>query len=274
MTIIGLISPGEMGASVGAAASPNVDYIIWAGDDRSEASHQRADAAGLVNCGTLKNLAQKSDIILSICPPHDAESVVRNISNRQFRGLFVDCNAISPTKTCQLSNSFKSGQYVDGGIVGGPAGQKETSTRLYLSGTRADAVADLFKESPLLTSIISDEIGHASALKMVFAAYTKGSIALLASILGVAESQGVREVLEQQWGRDFTTQTHERLITNAVKGWRFQAEMEEIADTFLAAGFPDGFHRAASNIYARTKAFKNNEPASINQLLQALRPPS
>ena len=274
MTVVGLISPGEMGASVGAAAIPNVDHIIWAGDDRSKASHQRADKAGLVNCGTLEKLAQQSDIILSICPPHDAESVVRSISNSRFRGLFVDCNAISPIKTRLLSNSFKSGQYVDGGIVGGPAWQKNTSTRLYLSGTRADAIAELFSESALLTSIISEDVGHASALKMVFAAYTKGSIALLASILGVAESQGIREVLEQQWGIEFTSQTHQRLITTAVKGWRFEAEMDEIADTFSAAGFPEGFHRAAATIYARTKAFKNNQPDSINQLLQALRPPS
>ena len=274
MTIVGLVSPGEMGASVGAAASPNVDSVIWAGDDRSKASHERADAAGLINCGKLENLTQQSDVILSICPPHDTESVVRSISNLQFPGLFVDCNAISPEKTCQLSNSFKFGHYIDGGIVGGPAWKKESGTRLYLSGNQAGPIAELFSESPLLTSILSEDVGHASALKMVFAAYTKGSIALLTAILGVAESQGIRHVLEQQWGSDFTEQTHQRLVATAVKGWRFEAEMHEIANTFSAAGFPEGFHRAAADIYAKTKVFKNNQPESIKQLLQALRPPS
>ena len=32
----------------------------------------------------------------------------------------------------------------------------------------------------------------------------------------------------------------------AEKGWRWVAEMEEIAATFAAAGLPDGFHRAAA----------------------------
>ena len=106
---------------------------------------------------------------------------------------------------------------------------------------------------------------------MTFAAYTKGSIALLAAILGTADSYGVREILEQQWGDDFTAQTHQRLVSTAVKGWRFAGEMEEIADTFEVAGLPEGFHRAAADIYARMNEFKDNQPADINQLLQALR---
>ena len=35
----------------------------------------------------------------------------------------------------------------------------------------------------------------------------------------------------------------------AKKGWRWVGEMEEIADTFDAAGAPDGFHRAAAEVY-------------------------
>ena len=33
------------------------------------------------------------------------------------------------------------------------------------------------------------------------------------------------------------------------KGWRWVGEMEEIADTFDAAGLPGGFHRAAAEVY-------------------------
>ena len=35
----------------------------------------------------------------------------------------------------------------------------------------------------------------------------------------------------------------------AAKGWRWIGEMEEIADTFGAAGAPEGFHRAAAEVY-------------------------
>jgi saccharopine dehydrogenase-like NADP-dependent oxidoreductase len=37
----------------------------------------------------------------------------------------------------------------------------------------------------------------------------------------------------------------------ASKGWRWIAEMEEIAATFAAVGVPDGFHRAAAEVYRR-----------------------
>ena len=33
------------------------------------------------------------------------------------------------------------------------------------------------------------------------------------------------------------------------KGWRWVGEMDQIAETFAAAGQPDGFHRAAAEVY-------------------------
>jgi 3-hydroxyisobutyrate dehydrogenase-like beta-hydroxyacid dehydrogenase len=50
----------------------------------------------------------------------------------------------------------------------------------------------------LWTNVVSHEIGAASALKMVFSAYSKGTTALLTTVLGVAEQAGVRRALEQQ----------------------------------------------------------------------------
>jgi hypothetical protein len=35
----------------------------------------------------------------------------------------------------------------------------------------------------------------------------------------------------------------------ARKGWRWVGEMEEIAATFAAAGRPDGFDRAAAEVF-------------------------
>ena len=45
-------------------------------------------------------------------------------------------------------------------------------------------------------------VGKASALKMCFAAYTKGTVALLSAILATAESLGVRDALLEQWRHD------------------------------------------------------------------------
>jgi len=270
MTVVGLISPGDMGASIGAAVTnPDTD-VIWAGNARSEATHKRADTAGLRDCGTVAAMVESADIILSICPPHDAEAVATEISSSGFQGLFADCNAIAPQKSCQLSSLFPEGRFVDGGIVGGPAWKAESGTMLYLSGAAASTVDELFPGSPLGTQVIGDDVGSASAMKMAFAAYTKGSTALLAAILGVAESHGVREVLEGQWGETFTDQTHKRLVNNSTKAWRFSGEMLEIARTFEEAGYPDGFHQSAAEIFDRLSEFKDAKAEDIQVMLQAM----
>ena len=270
MTVIGLISPGQMGASIGAAASHSATRVIWAGDGRSKASHTRASDAGLENGGTIDTLVKDSDIILSVCPPHYAEDVARQVKQRAFSGLFVDCNAIAPEKSRQIAKRFGYQNFVDGGIVGGPAWKSESGTRLYLSGDRSKEIAALFNNSPLETTIIPGEIGAASAMKMVFAAYTKGTTALLAAILGVAEKEGVRNALESQWGQTFTEQTHQRVVANSAKAWRFEGEMQEIAATFENAGLPGGFHTAAAVVFERLAQFKDEPAADIVELLKAL----
>ena len=55
---------------------------------------------------------------------------------------------------------------------------------------------------PLETKVIDMEIGKASALKMCYAAYSKGTTALLCAVLGTAEFWGVRKELYQQWDMD------------------------------------------------------------------------
>jgi hypothetical protein len=37
----------------------------------------------------------------------------------------------------------------------------------------------------------------------------------------------------------------------AAKGWRWTGEMEQIAEAMQAAGLPEGFHRAAAEVYRR-----------------------
>jgi 3-hydroxyisobutyrate dehydrogenase-like beta-hydroxyacid dehydrogenase len=147
--------------------------------------------------------------------------------------------------------------FIDGGIIGGPA-WKPKETRLYLSGKDAKVVADCFINGPLEIKIIGEEVGKASALKICYAAYSKGTTALLAVILAAAESLGVREELYQQWDIDdpnFSEQANQRATRVTAKAWRFEGEMHEIASTFQEAGLPSGFHEAAAEIYYRLTFF-------------------
>jgi 3-hydroxyisobutyrate dehydrogenase-like beta-hydroxyacid dehydrogenase len=165
------------------------------------------------------------------------------------------------------------GHFIDGGIIGGPA-WKPKETRLYLSGKDSQVIADCFSNGPLETKIIGDEIGKASSLKMCFAAYSKGTTALLAAILATAESLGVRDDLYQQWNMndpDFSEQANRRATRVTAKAWRFEGEMHEIASTFQEAGLPSGFHEAAAEIYHRLAGFKDSpETPKLEDVLNAL----
>ena len=95
---------------------------------------------------------------------------------------------------------------------------------------------------------------------MVFAAYTKGSTALLSAVMGAAESLGVMDELVAQWsqgGSTFAVESERRVREVTAKAWRFAGEMEEISATFDAAGMPGGFHLAAADIYRRMAEFKD-----------------
>jgi len=135
-------------------------------------------------------------------------------------------------------------------------------------------VAACFSEGPLDTKVISTDIGKASALKMCYAANTKGTVALLAAILATAESLGVREELFAQWrseNADFPDQTVRRIQANAPKAWRFVGEMAEISRTFREAGAPGEFHAGAADIYERLARFKDSKAApSLEEILNAL----
>ena len=233
MTQVGLLHPGEMGAAVGACVGGEV---IWASEGRSETTRSRA--AGFRDAGSIAALAAQSDVILSICPPHAALDVARACGG--FTGIYVDANAISPQRAEEVAKLQP--RFVDGGIVGGPP--TEPGTTLYLSGEGAPTVATLFEGSPLATRIVS----NASAVKMAYAAWSKGTTAMLLAIRDVARANGI----EDEW-RLAVPELAERLpraeAARTKKGWRWVGEMEEIADTFAAAGQPDGFHRAAAEVY-------------------------
>ena len=234
--IVGLLHPGEMGASVGRALQANRHEVLWASEGRSEATRARAEA--FRDVGSVSALAESAELILSICPPHAALDVARGVSG--FDGVYVDANAISPMRAKEVAEIQR--RYVDGGIVGGPP--DEPGTTLYLSGSGAASVAVLFVGTNLEPRVVAD----ASAIKMAYAAWSKGSAAMLLAIRDVARHFGVEEEWELA-APELAKRLPRAEHAAATKGWRWTGEMEEIADTFAAAGQPDGFHRAAARVY-------------------------
>ena len=274
MTTIGLLHPGEMGAMVGASARADGARVLWSSEGRGPATRRRAEAAGLEDAGTLAELVRRSEVILSVCPPDAAVDVARTVAAARFRGLYVDGNAVSPRTAREIGSIIEKGSatFVDGGIIGGPP-QKRGTTRLYLSGVAAARVAALFPKGPLEAIVVAGGPGAASALKMAYAAWNKGSAALLMAVRALAIAEGVADALLDEWKLsqpDLPPRSEAAVKRNAPKAWRFVGEMEEIAATFAAAGLPGGFHQAAAEIYRRLASWKDAEPPSVAEASKAL----
>jgi hypothetical protein len=271
--VVGLLHPGEMGAAVGRCLTGQGHTVLWASEGRGPATAARA--AGFDDVGTVHAVAARADVILSVCPPHAALDVAARAA-AGFRGLYVDANAISPATVREVAAIVGTGGFVDGGIIGLPP-TEPGRTRLYLSGSRAPEVAALFAGSPLGAHVIAAEpgagsapastgsalastgsapapAGAASALKMAYAGWTKGTSALILAIRALARAEGVEDALLAEWAMSqpaLAARSEGAAASAAAKGWRWIAEMEEIAAAMTADGLPGGFHQAAAEIYRR-----------------------
>ncbi len=252
MATIGILHPGEMGAAVGAAFVACGHDVLWASTGRSSARRRRAEAAGLRAVADVATLAQACELILSICPPDAALAVARSV--RGHAGIFVDANAVSPGAALSIANAA-GGRCADGSIIGPPPSQAGT-TRLYLSGAEAAAVAERCAGARLQARVLTGpDPTAASALKMAYAAWTKGTAALLLAIDAAARELGVSDELVDEWSLsqpELAARLRSARAAADSKGWRWEGEMRQIAATLLAVGQPGGFHQAAATIFARS----------------------
>jgi 3-hydroxyisobutyrate dehydrogenase-like beta-hydroxyacid dehydrogenase len=271
--LIGLLNPGEMGAGIGGALVRSGHSVSWVASGRSAASATRATAAGFEPLSDLGALTERAEIVISIVPPHAALDVATQVAG--FEGLFVDANAISPKRAGEVAAVIEQhgGTYVDGGIIGSPP--PGAVPRFGLSGPGASEIAALFTSSEVRTRVLDGDRYRASALKMSFAAWTKGSRALLLAIRALARATGVEDELVSEWSDhspDLLKSGRRAAAMAEERGWRWVGEMGEIADSFRSVGLPGGFYDAAGEIYRRVTPNRDGpeDEATLAAVLDAL----
>lgn len=273
MARIGLLHPGQMGFAVGCTLKNSGHQVIWASEGRSTASGERARTAGLEDVHTVAALAKSADVIVSVCPPEFAATVADHLARASFRGLYADVNAVSPDTKLEIGRRLEASgaSFVDGGIIGLPPHERGR-TWLYLSGPRAGELAAFFTAGPLEVQVLGEKTGKASALKMCYAGWSKGSTALAAAVVAAAREMSVLEELKCAWARGGPVYANvERDILRAApKAWRYAGEMREIAASLESAGLPGGFHHAAEDLYHRLKALKDLGDVQIEDVLAHL----
>jgi 3-hydroxyisobutyrate dehydrogenase-like beta-hydroxyacid dehydrogenase len=274
---VGILHPGSMGAAVAACAATNAAAVLWCEAGRSTASAARAAEFRLTPVATLPELLDRSDIVISLCPPAAAEGLARNVAGHCFAGVYVEANAINPERTKRIAALLEPhATVVDGGVVGSPPVGGKAPT-LYLSGPAAatDQIEHLFAGTAVRRAVLGPEIGKASALKMSYASFQKTSRVLVALAVGMAREHGVDQELIEVASRRTDSYLAEPgyVAKTAARAWRWGPELEEAADTLAAAGLPPEMLHAAASTLARWNDAKDDRELTLTDALDQLAQP-
>ncbi|MFC4947865.1 DUF1932 domain-containing protein [Pseudonocardia sp. GCM10023141] len=258
--VIGVLHPGAMGASLGSALKPAAGVVIWAVAGRGDATAKRAELADLVGVPDVAALARRSDVIISICPPHAARQVAGEVAaalaDRSDRPIYVDANAVAPATVVGIGELLGSDNVVDGAVIGPPGWERGQSV-LWLAGATAPLVAGLFAGSPFEARVLDGGLGAASGLKACFALQSKAMPAIWLAIDAAAREFGVADALGEQLARDgvdYPAVVAGIRSRTGSRAWRWVGEMDEAGAALAALDLPDGFSRAAARMYERLAA--------------------
>jgi 3-hydroxyisobutyrate dehydrogenase-like beta-hydroxyacid dehydrogenase len=274
---VAILHPGSMGAAVAACAAANASVVLWCETGRSTASAARAAQSGLTPVATLSELLDRSDIVISLCPPAAAEDLAHDVAQHGYTGVYVEANAISPERAARIADLLEpAATVVDGGVIGSPPVHGKTPV-LYLSGPAAPTaqIEALFASTIVETRTLGAEVGKASALKLSYASFQKTSRVLVALATGLAREHGVDQEL-----CDIASQRSDSYLAEpayvakaAARAWRWGPEMEEVADALDAASLPSEMLRAAASTLARWNDVKDDDSLTLADALDQLAQP-
>ncbi|HEY8291001.1 MAG TPA: DUF1932 domain-containing protein [Thermomicrobiales bacterium] len=252
---VGILSPGDMGHTVGAVLREHGLRMLTCLDGRSARTRALATEAGIEDIPTLEDLVVAADIILCILVPAEATGVAQRVASAiRTTGadvLYADCNAIAPQSVRTIGETIigAGGRFADVGIIGGPP--KQPGTRFYASGPGATAFAAL-NDYGLDVRVLDGATGQASGLKMCYGALTKGLQALGTELLIAAKLMGLEETLraeQEQSTPDVLGWLQRAVPTMPPKAYRWVGEMEEIAATFAGLGMTPQIFEGAADLY-------------------------
>ncbi|KAG1744591.1 6-phosphogluconate dehydrogenase C-terminal domain-like protein [Suillus paluster] len=288
MSSIAVISAGAMGSAVAKRLVTAGCTVYTNLDGRSEAAHQRARDAGMVDV-SLETLVSKSRWILSIVPPREAFAFaekIRGVVDRRGESpsnthprVFVDCNAVNPESVKRIGGLFKgtSMKFIDAGIVGGPPRPGFDPT--FYACSEGEEMLEEFaalSQYGLRVSLLKGDgagVGDASALKLCESMMKKGSIGLFMTMMLTAHrsSPATANALMKELSMSQPALMG-RLIQTVPEGipkaYRFGYEMEGLGE-FVGGGEADIF-KGFARVFERVAGSLAGDKADIETLMRGV----
>ena len=253
---VGVISAGDMGHAVARELFKRGHTTLTIVENRTDLTKDRAFRSNMKVVSGMKQLLDNSDFVFSIMPPDQAfefaASFVAALKLSRDLPVFVDCNAISPETTLSMNEliSGVGGKMIKVGIIGPPPGMN-TPTKFYASGENAILI-DFIAGGDIQFLNLGSNLIYASAIKICYAALTKGVMALQSSALIAAELLGVGEELQDELkeSQNFHWKLIEKRVSRlACDAGRWAGEMDQISETYQMLGLTPNLHKGVGDIF-------------------------
>jgi 3-hydroxyisobutyrate dehydrogenase-like beta-hydroxyacid dehydrogenase len=226
---IGFLGFGEVASTLAGGLLSNGADVFTCVEGRSLKTKEAAEETAMNLCKSNRELAESCDFLISAVTPSQAVKVSKEVG-KYVKGIYIDINNISPSTAEEVLSHIENGKTADASIIGSVR-KKGLNAHILVSGPCAKQFLELNQYGMNIT-VVGNEIGHASAIKLLRSSFTKGISALLFETLYSAYKMGIdEETLEyiaETEGEGFRESAVSRIISSAVHSRRRAEEMEEV----------------------------------------------
>lgn len=258
---VALVGFGEAGETF--ARAPGWRGLTFAWDILPERRAAMARAGVRTADNAADALADRA-FLLSLVTADQALEAAREYARLLPEGaLWCDMNSVGPDTKRAAAGAIEAagGRYVDVAVMA-PV-DKGLAVPLLISGPHAIAAQPLLESLGFSdVRVVGDEVGRASAIKMIRSVMVKGLEALSWECAGAAEAAGVfDEVMASLDASEKPLKWAERIAYNRERmethGLRRAAEMEESARTLHGLGVEPVMTRGTVELQRRAAKNKN-----------------
>jgi 3-hydroxyisobutyrate dehydrogenase-like beta-hydroxyacid dehydrogenase len=226
---LGLIGFGEVGFTFakGIRDNPKIECKVFAFDsntmnEQGALIKKRAQDTSVHLVKSLSDLTNECEVILGLIPSSHCIKVAWQVADLLKHGqIYCDLSASSPhmkREAGEMVNAEK-GSYVDGSIMGSML-TYGFLVPIYLSGSKAESISLEMNSLGFQTRVISNEVGTASAVKLLRSSFTKGIEALIIETFYTASLYKAEDIILETLSDTFDKETfHEsvnRYLTSSV----------------------------------------------------------
>ncbi|MED1953295.1 DUF1932 domain-containing protein [Brevibacillus centrosporus] len=241
---VGFIGFGEAAFHIcSGLKSEGVEHIrafdVMANDAELGAKiKDRASTVGVILDSSLGELIQNTQVIFCATSAKYALSIAEQAAPFiRAEKIYVDLNAASPKVKKEIAEVIgqTGGLFVDGAVMEAVPPHRH-KVPIFLSGQGAVAFQKLLQPVGMNLTVINDQAGSSSSMKMIRSIFMKGFTALLLETLMASHQAGVEKEIVDSISGTLSNSSIENLMNllltrTAIHAQRRVSEMKEVVET-------------------------------------------